>query len=72
VLAINIISAFRQALEQRGNVYDGIMIPNITSITDCLTFSDEMLVSQMKSIPVHLLPRETAVLELKKSWEGKL
>ncbi len=72
VLAINIISAFRQTLENRGNQYDGIMIPNITSITDALTISDELLMNQIPHIPSHILPTKEAVENLKKSWEGKL
>lgn len=71
-LTINIINAFRESLESRKNVYHGTMIPNITSITDALTFSDEMLEKQLLFIPENILPSEEMVEGIKKAWDGTL
>lgn len=50
-VAVRVCHVFRIALERNQNVYSGGLIPNLTSITDCLTIPFEVLKRTVQSNP---------------------
>lgn len=50
-IALRVCAMFRASLERNGNRYHGGLIPNLTSITDCLTIPFDILERQVAIAP---------------------
>ena len=50
-VALKVCEALREALEANDNRYSGRLVPNLTSITDVLTFPFSELVEQIRRDP---------------------
>ncbi len=50
-VALKVCNLFREALQKSGNRYHGGLVPNLTSITDCLTLPFGTLMQQVELTP---------------------
>jgi hypothetical protein len=50
-VTVRVCHMLRIAIERNGNVYHGGLIPNLTSVTDCLTIPFALLKEQVSKTP---------------------
>jgi len=50
-VTLKLAKLLRAALEANGNRYSGGLVPNLTSVTDCLTIPFPLLLDQVRNTP---------------------
>lgn len=67
-VALVVLQKLREAIEANGNVYHGSLVPNMTSVSDVLTLSDECFQQQLQLNP-QVRPTDEQLTELEAMWE---